>query len=319
MNVSCDIIRDLLPLYAEDMVSQASKELVDGHLCGCDECVKELGKLKKAEKVPVEVDVQSIAKLKKSIRNRRILAVITALMVITTILMSVTLFLSAPIYLSTSEAIRYVEQLEDGGIRIYYSYLANGIGQCAYGDAGGNWGLIAWTYMGDYLFPSQRLVKELKRASENGRTLEDGKYHTYSTLGYGEEMADYNYWYVRAKDGMAEKLLWEGKYAEPFGPLIEVNYHLAYYCGGLAVIAAAMAGLAFALRKKRAGKYILYGAVFVGCVSAATVISCAGQFMELWGEFTENFQKGWILAVPMYATCLCVMKLHGLNKQDKGL
>ena len=42
MKITCDIIRDLLPLYAEDMVSQDSKALVDDHLCGCDEWVKVL-------------------------------------------------------------------------------------------------------------------------------------------------------------------------------------------------------------------------------------------------------------------------------------
>ena len=45
MKISCDIIRDLLPLYAEDMVSEDSKHLVDDHLCGCDACVKELAAL----------------------------------------------------------------------------------------------------------------------------------------------------------------------------------------------------------------------------------------------------------------------------------
>ena len=36
MNVNCNIIRDLLPLYAEGMASEESKALVDDHLRGCD-------------------------------------------------------------------------------------------------------------------------------------------------------------------------------------------------------------------------------------------------------------------------------------------
>ena len=46
MNITCNIIKDLLPLYAEDMVSEDSKALVDDHLCSCDSCTKELAELK---------------------------------------------------------------------------------------------------------------------------------------------------------------------------------------------------------------------------------------------------------------------------------
>ena len=40
MKINCDVIRDLLPLYAEDMVSDASRELVGAHFEECTECRK---------------------------------------------------------------------------------------------------------------------------------------------------------------------------------------------------------------------------------------------------------------------------------------
>ena len=43
MDISCDIIRDVLPLYAEDLVSDATRQMVEDHLCGCDPCLKQLG------------------------------------------------------------------------------------------------------------------------------------------------------------------------------------------------------------------------------------------------------------------------------------
>ena len=57
MKISCDIIRDILPLYAEDMVSTATKEMVDEHLCECESCTAELENLRKPAKLPVEADV----------------------------------------------------------------------------------------------------------------------------------------------------------------------------------------------------------------------------------------------------------------------
>lgn len=42
MKISCDIIRDLLPLYAENMTSQASSEMVETHLGECEGCTNYL-------------------------------------------------------------------------------------------------------------------------------------------------------------------------------------------------------------------------------------------------------------------------------------
>lgn len=38
MKLECDVIRDLLPLYAEDMVSESSRKLISAHISECSEC-----------------------------------------------------------------------------------------------------------------------------------------------------------------------------------------------------------------------------------------------------------------------------------------
>jgi anti-sigma factor RsiW len=42
MIVSCDIIKDLLPLYIDDVCSDDSKAAVEEHLAACDNCKAEL-------------------------------------------------------------------------------------------------------------------------------------------------------------------------------------------------------------------------------------------------------------------------------------
>lgn len=42
MNISCEIIRDLLPLYHDDVCSSDSKMMVEEHLAYCDSCKAEL-------------------------------------------------------------------------------------------------------------------------------------------------------------------------------------------------------------------------------------------------------------------------------------
>lgn len=44
--ISCEVIQDLLPLYCDDICSQASQELVKGHLEGCPGCAGILEKMK---------------------------------------------------------------------------------------------------------------------------------------------------------------------------------------------------------------------------------------------------------------------------------
>ena len=46
MRNECNIIRDILPLYADKMVSADTASFVEEHLIGCAECRAELEKLK---------------------------------------------------------------------------------------------------------------------------------------------------------------------------------------------------------------------------------------------------------------------------------
>ena len=60
MKTECSIIRDLLPLYAEDMVSAETAQYVSEHLNACAECqaefegLKDGERLKMLEKNPIE-------------------------------------------------------------------------------------------------------------------------------------------------------------------------------------------------------------------------------------------------------------------------
>ena len=42
MALSCTVIRDLLPLYAEDLLREENRKLVEDHLASCQACQKEL-------------------------------------------------------------------------------------------------------------------------------------------------------------------------------------------------------------------------------------------------------------------------------------
>ncbi len=55
MNKDCEVIRDLLPLYADDVCSGRSRELIEEHLQECPDCSAMLEKLRTHE---IETDLQ---------------------------------------------------------------------------------------------------------------------------------------------------------------------------------------------------------------------------------------------------------------------
>lgn len=56
MKISCNIIKDLLPLYVENIVSNESKVLVEEHLKSCTECQAKLQKMQQPVKLSADKD-----------------------------------------------------------------------------------------------------------------------------------------------------------------------------------------------------------------------------------------------------------------------
>lgn len=74
MKNECSIVRDILPLYLENMVSDETGAFVKEHLNGCPECTAELEALKagtKVEKVGSEMRDSLEAEVMKSMRATR--------------------------------------------------------------------------------------------------------------------------------------------------------------------------------------------------------------------------------------------------------
>lgn len=320
MKIQCEIIRDILPLYAEDMVSQPTRDMVDEHLEECKECTNELSSLRKQD-APAESGMKALKRVKNTIRRRSLLAVMAAIFLIATLLLGGALMLDAPIYLSADQAIESVEALEDGTIRIHPTDIVVTTGSCVGleddGTLSRNYGVIYSTNLSMLLFPRDKtpyenIPEEIKRMVSK----EDWGTQMYQWEGGA---SSYNFWYLNAKDGTVETLLWDAGNPHPQVPLKSVNYHIAYYIVILAALCVACFLIERKLTDRWAGKLAGCFSVLFGSIAVSVMIVTAGQFVELWGEFTEAFQKSLVVAIPMSLCVLCVRKLIRLNRQDKGL
>lgn len=74
---NCDIVKDILPLYVDGVVSEETKELVEEHLRVCENCKKELEDLTQMLpklKVDVEEEVEVFKKVKSQINRKKYIA-----------------------------------------------------------------------------------------------------------------------------------------------------------------------------------------------------------------------------------------------------
>lgn len=88
MNEECDIVKDLIPLYTEDLTSEASSQFIKNHLDACESCKVYLERLERnlsnQEPIDMEID-ENDRKLVKGIQkkmNKMIwVAILTAVLI----------------------------------------------------------------------------------------------------------------------------------------------------------------------------------------------------------------------------------------------
>ncbi len=82
MKKECNIVKDLLPLYLDDVCSKESKELVLNHLKNCDECQKELENLK----ISIKKDSKKDLKILESFKNKLDLKIFRRVLIIVSLI-----------------------------------------------------------------------------------------------------------------------------------------------------------------------------------------------------------------------------------------
>ena len=119
-NRECSIVRDILPLYVENVISDDTKQFVDEHLSHCTECKNEL-ELSQTD-IPIKKNcsekdsgVEVIKKIGLDIKKKRVFtgilsAVISAIVVILSFA-----YLTAPEYLPYAESFDIISVKDNNG------------------------------------------------------------------------------------------------------------------------------------------------------------------------------------------------------------
>ncbi len=350
MNISCNIIRDLLPLYAEDLASPESRELVGNHLCRCQDCTREYEALKAPAPIPAEAESQSLAHIKKSIRRRWRLSVLAAVLTVLSILSLTASWLFAGVLLRSDQAIHsMVSGTITPGQAQYLAVLSYpGItGRATVTLDGDNLMFLYTSTRYDYYFRQDKAAVTdhidgayLGQEGTHITVTDQAGYHSMElltgqwrspkgNLWYNppteiftqegwvreREATEFSYWYPNPYTGQPEKLLWgSGMPDSTAGFGWSRGYARAF------AMALTLALLFWAIPPLRRGRYtaplahlFTWAAFSILFVSGGRLLSCWGNATARWPEFILSN------TALLTAASLTLHKIRLLHKGDQAL
>ena len=173
MSRQCEIVQDLLPLYAENMVSEGSRKMIEEHLPGCGDCTAAYQKLIAPDPALTlhKSEAESLKKFEKKRKMR--LGWKIALIVIGAVILQYLLVFGLVFLMSAGSKVK-----DDQNVNNYSSYM----GADSDEEYRNKWG------MDESIFPQtvtkDMEVREYRMAYYNPW---DAQYLSYLTVHYSSE------------------------------------------------------------------------------------------------------------------------------------
>ena len=160
MRNECNIIRDLLPLYVENMISSDTSDFVEEHLKGCEACRKEYERAKEPQPARKISDAAPLLKLSRKMKVKKIQTIALTAILMIALFVSAFAVLDAPIYAPYSEGLVTLEQLGDKGMLLTFDEEVTDFDYTVYeAPDGGNLyycDIQAWTSLWDKWFSQEK-------------------------------------------------------------------------------------------------------------------------------------------------------------------
>ncbi len=121
MRNECNIICDLLPLYAEKMVSEDSAAFVEEHLKNCEKCSAELEHISRPDDIEINVSAEPMKRIKKKMLANKIKTVVFTAIIVLIAAVCVFSMLGSPQYFPYSEDLITLTENADGSVLVEFS------------------------------------------------------------------------------------------------------------------------------------------------------------------------------------------------------
>lgn len=287
MNVNCDVIRDLLPLYAEGLASESSRKMVENHLESCQSCKNELEVLKIPAHIPQEAP--GIDSVRREIGRRRALAVCCAVLLLCSILCWTANWLTSPIYLDESIITSIVE---GDGSTVWITLDAAAVGEETFQyeveptPAGET--ITTWT---SHWLRMKWNEPEPRKITVPGDVMHNGIY------------------YFTGRDGEEDLLIYENPKKFIDGgvmslPRLFLNLYFQAALGlGILLLAAA-----WFFRREKFAKYLAYLGSLSLCYALCQGLICGFTFVSFFAQ--QEFAWAVVMTVCLWGAGLCGWKMR---------
>lgn len=126
MKITCNVVRDILPLYAEKIASDETRIMVEEHISACECCKKELEEMSFSANPPIDTDTAPLRKLKAILHKKKIQTIIFTAMLTMAVAAVLIAFLTAPKFIPYSEdTISFIEN-DNGTVLAIFSEEVSG-------------------------------------------------------------------------------------------------------------------------------------------------------------------------------------------------
>ncbi len=296
MNNECDIIKDLLPLYAENLTSEASVSFVQNHIAHCECCREALSRFEGTMQIAPDTNVNALKKMKLRLCKRVVLPVITTILLFLSLLTGIVISATVPVWATAEEAIIFVEQEDSGRIRVKLSDSV-----CS----------INYMEGGRFSCKSVRFDWLLKFYREKIFNTQD--HDLYFDLD-----ADDSLWYAGQYVDEADTLLWgkneistDGVYYEEIDQSLKHTTIISLCLGSLVLICGAI------FRKKKLHTPLMILSALLLTYGISGIFVTGGHFGEVWIpilRFNNVVKQYFAVAIMTFVSFITVISCGLLVK-----
>lgn len=182
MKISCNIIKDILPLYVEVLASEDTRKIVEDHIGECDDCKKEFEEMKSLTISPMDIDTKPIEKVRDRMRRKNRLTIILTT-IITTIVIAIIIiaYVTAPDYINDPMSVTITEN-SDGMLIAYFDDRITGYEINEYlTDQGYSYNIRTWDSIWDRITSRNRVNSVVLNA--DGQDV-DSVYYDMAVTGW---------------------------------------------------------------------------------------------------------------------------------------